>query len=158
MADGSASQKSVVIERGFDAPVGLIWKMWTEADHFKAWYGPKGASIPVARMDVRVGGSRLVCMAVQTPAGPRQMWFVGEYLEVVENRRLVYTESPSDEHGNILPADDASHPLTTQVRVDLEDVDGGTRMVLTHVGLPADSPGAIGWAMALDTLAERLQS
>jgi uncharacterized protein YndB with AHSA1/START domain len=158
MTSMDTAPDAVVIERLLEVPAELVWQMWTDPDHFKAWYGPKGASIPVARMDVRVGGSRLVCMAVQTPAGPRQMWFVGEYLEVIENRRLVYTESPSDEHGNILPADDASHSLTTQVRVDLEDVDGGTRMVLTHVGLPADSPGAIGWAMALDTLAERLQS
>ena len=36
-------------------------------------------------------------MEVQTPNGPMQMWFTGEYREVVENQRLVYTESMSDE-------------------------------------------------------------
>ncbi len=30
-----------------------------------------------------------------------QMWFTGEYREVVENERLVYTESMSDEDGNV---------------------------------------------------------
>lgn len=147
---------AMVIERRLDAPVELVWQMWTDPDHFAAWYGPEGASIPVARMDVRVGGSRLVCMDVQTSAGPRQMCFVGEYLEVVENRRLVYTESPANAQGELLPAPDVGHQLTTQVQVDLEAVDGGTRMVLTHLGIPADSPGAIGWAMALDKLADRL--
>ncbi|HEX3705041.1 MAG TPA: SRPBCC domain-containing protein [Mycobacteriales bacterium] len=39
------------------------------------------------------------------------------------------------------------------MRVELEDVDGGTRMVMTHSGVPADSPGAAGWTMALDKLA-----
>jgi len=39
---------SVVIERLFEAPVDLIWKMWTEPEHFKEWYGPTGARIPVA--------------------------------------------------------------------------------------------------------------
>jgi uncharacterized protein YndB with AHSA1/START domain len=147
---------AVVIERRFEAPVELVWQMWTDPDHFKAWYGPQGASIPVARMDLRVGGSRLVCMQVHTPAGARRMWFVGEYLEIVENSRLVYTESPADEHGHVVRPGDSSHPVTTEIRVDLEDVDGGTKMMLTHVGIPADSPGAIGWAMALDKLAQRL--
>jgi uncharacterized protein YndB with AHSA1/START domain len=156
MTSTDAAPAAVVIERLVDAPVDLVWKMWTEPDHFKAWYGPEGASIPVARMDLRVGGSRLVCMEVQTPGGPRQMWFAGEYVEIVENARLVYTEAPADEHGDVMPPGDASHPLTTEVRVELQELHGGTRMVLTHVGIPADSPGAVGWAMALDKLAERL--
>src|SRR3546814_8776605 len=80
--------------------------MWTDPEHFAAWYGPDGATIPVAKMDVRVGGVRLVSMEVQTPNGPMQMWFTGEYREVVDNQRLVYTEAMSDEHGTVLsPAD-----------------------------------------------------
>ena len=66
---------SVVIERHFDAPVELVWKMWTESEHFAAWYGPTGATIPVAKMNVWVGGSRHICMAMETPNGPMQMWF-----------------------------------------------------------------------------------
>ena len=90
-----------MIERTFDAPVDLIWQMWTDPEHFKAWYGPDGATIPVAKMDVRVGGTRLVGMEMRSPDGPLQMWFTGEYREVVENARLVYTESISDEDGNV---------------------------------------------------------
>jgi uncharacterized protein YndB with AHSA1/START domain len=146
---------AVVIERTFDAPVDLIWKMWTDPEHFKAWYGPDGTTIPVAKMDVRVGGSRLVCMEVSPPGGPMQMWFTGEYREVVENERLVYTESMSDEHGNLAahPEMTGGHPVATEVRVELEDIGGRTKMVMTHAGIPADSPGAAGWAMALDKLA-----
>jgi uncharacterized protein YndB with AHSA1/START domain len=157
MTDNSRSQDAVRIERSFDAPVGLIWQMWTDPEHFAAWYGPDGATIPVAKMDVRVGGTRLVAMEMQTPGGPMQMWFTGEYREVVENERLVYTESMSDENGNVASASDmgtpAGHPTTTEVRVELEDVGGRTRMVMTHAGIPADSPGAAGWTMALDKLA-----
>lgn len=142
---------AVVIERHFDAPVDLIWKLWTEPDHFAHWYGPDGASIPVAKMDVRVGGPRLVCMEMQMPQGPAQMWFAGEYLDVVENKRLVYTESMADEHGNATPGPDG-HAAATEVRVELEDVGGRTKMVLTHVGIPAGSPGAAGWTMAFDKL------
>jgi uncharacterized protein YndB with AHSA1/START domain len=151
---------SVVIERHFDAPVELVWKMWTDADHFKAWYGPTGATIPTATIDVRVGGSRRICMEMTTPDGPRQMWFGGEHRAVIANELLVYTESMTDEHGNIAsPAETGmpvDHPTTTEVRVQLEAVDGGTKMVMTHIGVPADSPGAAGWTMAFDKLAARL--
>jgi uncharacterized protein YndB with AHSA1/START domain len=157
MTDDNASQDAVVIERSFDAPVELIWQMWTDSEHFTAWYGPDGASIPVAKMDVRVGGTRLVCMEIQTPNAPMQMWFTGEYREVSENKRLVYTESICDENGNVLSPSDAGAPerrhTTTEVRVELDDIDGHSKMVMTHTGVPSDSPGATGWTMALDKLA-----
>src|SRR5580704_15935699 len=150
------------MERSFDAPVDLIWQMWTDPEHFKAWYGPDGVAIPVAKMDVRVGGTRLVCMEMQSPGDPIRMWFTGEYLEVAENERLVYTESMSDENGNVLLPSDIGiadgHPITTEVRVELEAIDGRTKMVLTHVGIPTGSPGAAGWAMALDKLAANVEA
>lgn len=150
------------IERTLDSPVSLVWQMWTEAEHFKAWYGPKGASIPVANMDVRVGGSRLLCMEMQTPKGAMKMWFTGEYREVVVNERLVYTESMCDADGNVIsPAAmgmPAGHPETTEVIVELEDLGQRTRMIMTHVGIPADSPGAGGWGMALDKMGVYLES
>src|SRR5262249_14299443 len=118
---------------------------------------PDAATTAVAKGDVRGGGARLVCMEMQSPDGPMQMWFTGEYREVEENERLVYTESMSDENGNVLSPSDMGmpegHPTTTEVRVELEDVGGRTKMVMTHAGIPADSPGAAGWAMALDKLA-----
>ena len=151
----------VVIERTLQAPVELVWKMWTEPEHFAAWYGPGGVSIPVSKMDVRVGGTRLLCMEMTTPDGAVQMWFTGEYLEVVENHRLVYTDSMSDQDGNVLSPEQAGlpegHPTTTEVRVELEPTEGGTTLVLTHVGIPAGSPGAAGWVMALDKLTARLE-
>ena len=156
MANDNASHDAVVIERSFDAPADLIWQMWTDPDHFKAWYGPNGATIPVARMDVRVGGNRLVCIDVDTPRGAMRMWFAGEYREVVKNKRLVYTESLSNESGEALSPSDPGRPdghlITTVVTVDLDDVAGRTTMVLTHAGVPAGSPGAAGWTMALDKL------
>jgi uncharacterized protein YndB with AHSA1/START domain len=157
MTEDRDSRDAVVIERTFDAPVELIWQMWTDPAHFKSWYGPAGAAIPVAEMDVRVGGARLVCMEVRSPNGSMAMWFAGEYLEVVENKRLVYTEFTSDANGKVSSASDvgmgAGHPVTTEVRVELEDLGGRTRMVMTHAGIPGDSPGAAGWAMAIDKLA-----
>jgi uncharacterized protein YndB with AHSA1/START domain len=162
MTDDNSPQDAVVIERSFDAPADLIWRMWTEPEHFKAWYGPDGAAVPVAKMDVRVGGSRLVCMEMDTPGGPTRMWLAGEYREVTVNKRLVYTEFMSDEDGNALPPSDLGipdgHPATTEVAVELTDLGARTRMVLTHSGIPAGSPGAAGWAMALSKLAARAEA
>lgn len=153
---------AVVIDRTFDAPIDLVWRAWTEAEQFQAWYGPMGATIPVATMDVVVGGKRHIGMSMDTPKGPMEMWFVGEYLEIVEHQRLVYTESMSDAEGNVLSAADMGmpegHPAVTEVTVTLEDLGGKTKVVLTHAGIPADSPGAMGWNMALDKLADHLQA
>src|SRR5258707_1361744 len=98
MSDSTISKDAVVIERTFDAPIDLIWQLWTQPEHFKQWYGPKGFTVPVAKMDVRIGGKRLVCM--EAPNGSMKMWFTGEYTEIVPNQRLVYTESMADENGN----------------------------------------------------------
>jgi hypothetical protein len=66
----------------------------------------------------------------------------------------------SDENGDVSAPSDmgmpAGHPMTTEVRVELNDIGGRTKMVLTHVGIPHDSPGAAGWEMALDKLAAYL--
>lgn len=162
MNDENAAQDCVTIERTFRAPVPLAWQMWTDPDHFAAWYGPSGATIPVARMDVRVGGTRLICMQVTTPDGPMQMWFTGEYREVVEHQVLAYTESMSNENGDILSPSDlgmpAGHPTTTEIRVTFEDLAGSTRMVVTHVGIATDSPGATGWTMALEKMGTLLET
>jgi uncharacterized protein YndB with AHSA1/START domain len=160
MTDDEATRDAVVLERTFDAPPELVWRMWTDPEHFRAWYGPDGVEVPVARMDVRVGGTRLVGMTREMNGETMRMWFTGEYKEVVDNERLVYTESMSDEHGTVLspaamgmPED---HPTTTEVTVELEDVGGRTRLVVTHAGIPEGSPGAVGWTMALDKLASRI--
>jgi uncharacterized protein YndB with AHSA1/START domain len=146
----------LVVERTLPAPPHVIWKLWTEPELFAAWYGPEGSSIPSADIDLRVGGRRLLCMEVTTPQGPRRMWFTGSYLEVVENERLVYTDALADEDGKVMTATElgrpADHPTVTEVRVELAGTATGTRMTLTHVGIAAASPGAMGWTMALDKL------
>ena len=161
MSDSTLPKDAVVIERTFAAPVDLIWQMWTQPEHFKKWYGPKGFTVPVAEMDVRAGGKRLVCMEMQTPNGSMKMWTTGEYTEIVPNERLVYTESPADENGNVVsPADmgmPGGYPATTEVTVLLETLGGRTKMVMTHAGVPADSGAGGGWEQAFAKLAAHIQ-
>ena len=158
MSDNTVSTDSVVIERTLNAPIELVWQLWTKSEHFASWYGPQGATIPVAEMDVQVGGKRLICMQMQTPNGEMKMWMAGEYREIEPHGRLVYTESMSDENGNILSPEamgmPEGSPMVTEVTVLLETVAAGTRMVMTHAGVPAGSPGEAGWNMALDKMAD----
>jgi uncharacterized protein YndB with AHSA1/START domain len=155
MSDSTLTSDAVVIERIFEAPVALIWQMWTRPEHFKKWYGPKGFTVPVAEMELRVGGKRLVCMA--SPDGSMRMWTTGEFTEIVPNERLVYTESPADEEGNVAsPAAmgmPEGYPATTVVTVSLEDLGGRTKMVMRHAGVPAESGAGSGWEQAFDKLA-----
>lgn len=155
-----ADTKNVQIERTFDASIDLIWAMWTEAEHFASWYGPMGAKIPTADLDVKVGGRRHIAMEMDTPGGPMRMFFVGEYREVDPKTRLVYTESVADADGNAMTAEQmgmpAGAPMETSVVVELEDLGERTRMVMTHIGVPADSPGGQGWSMAMDKLEARI--
>jgi uncharacterized protein YndB with AHSA1/START domain len=136
--------------------------LWTDSEHLKRWYGPDGATILVAELDVRVGGTRRVCMEAPTPSGQRRMWFTGEHREVIAPTRLVYTEAMADEHGNVLsPAHmgmPPGHPATTEVSVEFAEVGGRTKMKMIHAGIAADSPGAAGWTMALGKLAARLEA
>ncbi|MCJ7661254.1 MAG: SRPBCC domain-containing protein [Anaerolineales bacterium] len=160
MTNSTVSEDAVVIERTFDAPADLIWQMWTNPEHFKNWYGPKGFSVPVADMELRVGGKRLVCMA--SPDGSMKMWTTGEYTEIIPNKRLVYTESQADENGNVVSPSamgmPEGYPATTEVTVLLEDLGGRTKMVMTHAGVPADSGANAGWEQAFDKLADHIES
>ena len=160
MSNSTVSEDAVVIERTFDAAADLIWQMWTDPEHFKKWYGPQGFTVPVADMDMRVGGKRLICMA--SPDGSMKMWTTGEYVEIVPNERLVYTESPADENGNVVSPSamgmPEGYPASTKVTVLLEDLGGRTKMVMTHAGVPADSGANAGWEQAFDKLADHIES
>ena len=150
----------VRIERTFAASIETVWHMWTDAAAFKSWYGPNGMQVPVAEMDVVAGGRRMVCMRMEAPEREMSMWFIGEFKEVSRPTRLVYTESMCDADGNLIsPASMGmpdGTPEVTEVIVELAEVDGGTRMVMTHMGVPAGTPGEGGWMQAFDKLAGAL--
>jgi uncharacterized protein YndB with AHSA1/START domain len=156
----SDQQNWVKIQREFDAPIEQVWTMWTDPAMFQKWYGPNGMSIPVAEMDVVVGGIRKICMEMQTPDRTMSMWFTGVYKEVTSPTRLVYTESMCDADGTIIPAESmgmpAGHPDITEVIVELSEKDGKTAMTMVHVGVPTGTAGEGGWNQAIEKLAALL--
>ncbi len=90
-------RKDVVVTRLFDAPVERVWKAFTEDAEVMKWWGPQGFTSPAAKMDVRPGGTSLVCM--RSPQG-QDMWMTWAYTKVEPMRRLEYVQNLSDEHGN----------------------------------------------------------
>ena len=146
----------VKITRTFDASITDIWAMWTDPAKFQSWYGPMGFSVPVAEMDVTVGGTRKINMAMETPDRKMSMWFTGVYKVVDAPHRLIYTESMCDPDGNILSPKDVGlpegTPEVTEITVELSEEGGKTVMVMTHIGVPAGTPGEGGWNMAFDKL------
>ncbi|WP_421789378.1 SRPBCC family protein [Hyphobacterium sp.] len=152
----SESQSWVQIEREIDARIETVWAMWTDPDLFKRWYGPKGITIPVVEMDVRVGGKRKIGMEMQRPDGVMAMWFTGIYKEVSAPSRLVYTEAMCTADGTLIPPASMGMPEGTpdftEVRVELSEADGRTLMKMTHIGVPEGSAGEGGWNQAIDKL------
>jgi len=152
------AERVLVITRVFDAPRELVWKAWTEPERFMRWYGPKGFTSPVSKIDLRVGGVRLNCM--RSPEG-RDFWTTGVYREIVEPGRIVYTDSLSDAEGNMVPAShygrSGDWPLELLVTVMFEEHEGKTKLTLRHVGIPAGENGDMaeaGWNESFDKLAE----
>lgn len=158
MNNNAVSKDSVVIERTFEAGIDLIWQLWTQPEHFKNWYGPNGATIPVAEMDFRVGGKRLICMEMRG----MKMWTTGKYTTISPNTHLAYTESMADENGNLISPSAMGmpdgYPETTEVTVLLEGLNGQTKMTMTHAGMPASSCADSGWNQAFDKLVEHIKT
>lgn len=83
-----------------------------------------------------------------------------KYLEVDPKTRLVYTESMADVDGNAMTAErmgmPPGTPMETSIVVELEDVGARAKMTMTHLGVPGDSPGGAGWAMAIAKMQARV--
>ena len=91
----------MVVTRVFDAPRALVWKAWTDPKYVMQWWGPKGFTCPVCKMDFRVGGTFLYCM--RAPDG-QEFWNGGEYHEIVLHEKIVSSMYFSDPEGNKIDA------------------------------------------------------
>lgn len=151
--------RDLVITRVFDAPRKRVWKAWTEPESMMRWWGPKGFTCPVCRIDLRVGGAYLNCM--RSPEG-QDYWSTGVFREIVPPERLVYTDSFADEKGRVVPATHygmtAAYPLEMLVTVTFEELEGKTKFTLQHAGLPPEDLDdcRAGWSQSFDKLAEVL--
>jgi len=158
--------KPFVISRESAAPRDLVWRAWTEAEHFGRWFGPKGMKINLARFDPRPDG--MTHYSMETPDG-KVLWGRAVYREVVPPAKLVWLNSFSDEAGGI-----TRHPLTNdpwplQMLTTITFAAHAGKTTVTVHWVPFDSTDAerdifergresmhMGWTGTLDRLTAHL--
>ena len=79
----------LVIERYVDVAPALLWRAWTQPEHVKQWFTPAPWTTIDCAIDLRPGGSFVT--RVRSPEGEEMPHVQACYLEVVENRKLVWT-------------------------------------------------------------------
>jgi uncharacterized glyoxalase superfamily protein PhnB/uncharacterized protein YndB with AHSA1/START domain len=81
------ADRGISISRVFNAPVELVWEVWTNPEHIKNWWGPNGFSNTITKMDVKAGGEWDLVMH-----GPDGTDYKNKsvYKEVALHKKLVY--------------------------------------------------------------------
>ncbi|MCB0185827.1 MAG: SRPBCC domain-containing protein, partial [Caldilineaceae bacterium] len=96
------SDRELVVTRTFAAPRALVWQAWTQCEHLQEWWAPAGWSVPVCKMDFRVGGTWHYCMKGPMPDGSvMESWGLTVYQEIVEPERIVALDQFADAEGNV---------------------------------------------------------
>ena len=155
-----------VISRVFDAPRERVWKMWTETEHLKQWWGPKGFVVTHCTIDLRPGGIMHYCL--RAPDG-NDMWGKFVYREIVQPERLVFVNSFSDPKGGVTRhPGHASWPLEMLSTVTFEAQGGKTQVTVQWVPLDTSTDlerktfdegrdsMKMGWTGTFDQFAEYL--
>ena len=143
------TEREIVLTRVFDAPRRLVFDALTKPDLLKRWFGPRGWSLVVCEVDLKVGGTfRFV---LRGPDGT-DMGMRGVYREVVPPERSVHMESFDD------------YPGEAQVTTVLVEQGGKTTLTATVLSPSREVRDAViksgmehGAAESYDKLAELLE-
>lgn len=135
---------TVTLHRVIAAKPEKLFRAFTTADAMAAWLPPYGYTCHVDHLDVRKGGSFRMAFTNFTTGGSHS--FGGDYLEVVPNERLRYTDR----------FDDPNLPGEIVVTVTFRAVACGTELAIEQTGIPDAIPTEmcyLGWQDSLDKLA-----
>jgi uncharacterized protein YndB with AHSA1/START domain len=99
----SSGKEEFVINRTFDAPLAMMFEMWTDPKHFAQWLPPTGFTMQFIRSDIKPGRSTFWFMS---GPGIDRMYGRTEYLTIEKPHRLVYTQQICDENERI-----SRHPM-----------------------------------------------
>ena len=134
VARSASGGDEIVLVRDFAAPRELVWEAWTDVEHLRRWWGPKGFTVESAALDLRPGGSFHYLMR----AGGEEMWGKFVFREVQPPERLSWVNSFSDPQG--ATARHAAHeawPLEMLVELTFLENDGVTTLTLRSSPLDA---------------------
>lgn len=111
------AERELVLTRLINAPCEKLYRAWTEPELIKKWFTPRPWTTPIVETDVRPGGSSYFLMR-----GPDGQEFPnrGVYLEVIPNRRLVFTDA-------FVSAWEPSNKAFMVGTITFEDLGGKTR-------------------------------
>ena len=121
-----------------------VYRAFLEPDAMAKWLPPYGFTCTVERVDARVGGSHRASFRNFTTGHSHS--FGGEYLELVPNERIRYTDR----------FDDPGMPGTMTVTVTLRALPFGTELAIVQEGIPEAIPVEMcymGWQESLEQLA-----
>jgi uncharacterized protein YndB with AHSA1/START domain len=122
-----------------------VYRAFIEADAMAKWLPPNGFVCTVHQLDANVGGTHKISFRNFTTGHSHS--FGGEYIELVANERLRYTDK----------FDDPNMPGQIQVTVTLKKVSVGTELNIVQEGLPDVLPLEacyLGWQQSLENLAK----
>ena len=146
------NERTVNIVRVFDAPRALVWQAWTDPTMMAQWFGPRGFTIPLCELEVRVGGSLRIVM--RGPDG-NEYPMKGVFREVVAPERLVFSNIAIDRDGN--------HLLEGETIVTFAEQAGKTTLTLKahavgRVPIAKQMLAGMeaGWTQSIDKLEKRL--
>ena len=116
--------------RNFCAPLELVYRMWTEPEHIAHWWGPRGFTTTIQKMDVRPGGEWLLALH-----GPDGRDFPNHYLyeEVIPNQRLVINHVNWPQHRKYVTFTESEGETSVSVRM-LFDSAADHQKVVTEYG------------------------
>ncbi|MFM9915328.1 MAG: SRPBCC family protein [Rhizobacter sp.] len=138
------SSRSVRLHRVLRTPPGKLYRAFLEPAAISKWIPPYGFTCQVHQMDARVGGT--FRMTFQNFSSGHGHSFGGEYLELVPNELIRYTDR----------FDDPNLPGVMQVSVTLRPVLCGTEVSIVQEGIPDVIPLEmcyLGWQESLAQLA-----
>jgi uncharacterized protein YndB with AHSA1/START domain len=82
------NELEILLTREFDAPIGLVFDVFTKPEHVRKTFAPYGEEVKVCSIDLRVGGNYHFVFVTDDGT---EMSFRGTYLEVEPPRRTVQT-------------------------------------------------------------------
>ncbi len=94
----STGQEIFVINRSFEAPINVLYDMWTDPKHFSKWLAPTGFQMNFFRPEIKPGSSTFYCM---TDGGNVKMYGRAEYLKLERPNLLIYTQQFCDENEKV---------------------------------------------------------
>jgi uncharacterized protein YndB with AHSA1/START domain len=140
---------TVRLHRVLRAPPERVYRAFLNADAMAKWLPPNGFTGTVHHMDARVGGRFRMSFTNFTTGQSHS--FGGEYLELVPNELIRYTDE----------FDDPNLPGVIQVAVSLKAVSCGTELTVLQEGIPDVIPVEmcyLGWQESLVLLAKLVES